>query len=110
MIRLPPRSTRTHTLFPNTTLFRSPPPGGRQLLRPARSQGADVGAVRRARADDRGRANPAYRPCRADDLLPLRAGRLRRPAAVPLWVLMDEARHHVAVAAAHLYQIGRAHV
>src|SRR3546814_20565441 len=24
MIRLPPRSTRTHTLFPYTTLFRSP--------------------------------------------------------------------------------------
>src|SRR3546814_18442210 len=26
MIRLPPRSTRTATLFPYTTLFRSPPP------------------------------------------------------------------------------------
>src|SRR3546814_13762348 len=26
MIRLPPRSTRTDTLFPYTTLFRSPPP------------------------------------------------------------------------------------
>src|SRR3546814_11011118 len=25
MIRSPPRSTRTHTLFPSTTLFRSPP-------------------------------------------------------------------------------------
>src|SRR3546814_17944783 len=27
MIRRPPRSTRTDTLFPYTTLFRSPPPG-----------------------------------------------------------------------------------
>src|SRR3546814_2441743 len=29
MIRLPPRSTRTDTLFPYTTLFRSPPPAAR---------------------------------------------------------------------------------
>src|SRR3546814_968656 len=28
MIRRPPRSTRTDTLFPYTTLFRSLPPGG----------------------------------------------------------------------------------
>src|SRR3546814_6269609 len=28
MIRLPPRSTRTDTLFPDTTLFRSQPPLG----------------------------------------------------------------------------------
>src|SRR3546814_6132781 len=28
MIRRPPRSTRTDTLFPYTTLFRSCPPGG----------------------------------------------------------------------------------
>src|SRR3546814_19684699 len=30
MIRRPPRSTRTDTLFPYTTLFRSPPPLGAQ--------------------------------------------------------------------------------
>src|SRR3546814_12174878 len=29
MIRRPPRATRTDTLFPYTTLFRSPPPIGR---------------------------------------------------------------------------------
>src|SRR3546814_5269152 len=44
MIRRPPRSTRTDTLFPYTTLFRSPaavnplvqdaPFGGRAILRP----------------------------------------------------------------------------
>src|SRR3546814_5537528 len=43
MIRLPPRSTRTDTLFPYTTLFRSPAP-----LRPhARAEGAT--AARRFR-------------------------------------------------------------
>src|SRR3546814_1814682 len=31
MIRLPPRSTRTDTLFPYTTLFRSPELGGPQF-------------------------------------------------------------------------------
>src|SRR3546814_4390277 len=38
MIRRPPRSTRTNTLFPYTTLFRSLPKGagsGRRLLRAA---------------------------------------------------------------------------
>src|SRR3546814_9822233 len=32
MIRRPPRSTRTDTLFPNTTLFRSPGVDDRQFL------------------------------------------------------------------------------
>src|SRR3546814_8526050 len=31
MIRRPPRSTRTDTLFPDTTLFRSPPRPGQRL-------------------------------------------------------------------------------
>src|SRR3546814_5762566 len=31
MIRRPPRSTRTDTLFPYTTLFRSPASGGRSV-------------------------------------------------------------------------------
>src|SRR3546814_9423218 len=38
MIRRPPRSTRTDTLFPYTTLFRSGPPPGRALLRRLRSR------------------------------------------------------------------------
>src|SRR3546814_5017938 len=38
MIRRPPRSTRTDTLFPYTTLFRSL---GARLLSPARRGGAD---------------------------------------------------------------------
>src|SRR3546814_12777725 len=32
MIRRPPRSTRTDTLFPYTTLFRSPPDPSRRVL------------------------------------------------------------------------------
>src|SRR3546814_3470552 len=32
MIRRPPRSTRTDTLFPYTTLFRSDPETGRQII------------------------------------------------------------------------------
>src|SRR3546814_18866822 len=34
MIRRPPKSTRTDTLFPYTTLFRSPHPQGRQRAEP----------------------------------------------------------------------------
>src|SRR3546814_19456861 len=36
MIRRPPRSTRTDTLFPYTTLFRSPPPAPQGLFRRSR--------------------------------------------------------------------------
>src|SRR3546814_3810101 len=44
MIRLPPRSTRTDTLFPYTTLFRSPPGHPRRL-----SYGWPGGGVGRCR-------------------------------------------------------------
>src|SRR3546814_242591 len=37
MIRRPPRSTRTDTLFPYTTLFRSPPPHGGRPRRSSRA-------------------------------------------------------------------------
>src|SRR3546814_10863661 len=65
MIRRPPRSTRTETLFPYTTLFRSEPvrraPGHEQLalrrcIGPARSESLHDGARPddpRARADSR---------------------------------------------------------
>src|SRR3546814_20543522 len=52
MLRRPPRSTRTDTLFPYTTLFRSAGDGTRRLqrrlgqFRPALEQrGADAGGV-----------------------------------------------------------------
>src|SRR3546814_9585020 len=52
MIRRPPRSTRTDTLFPYTTLFRSLHPRDRWLHRPGRrdhaAQGRQPGADRRA--------------------------------------------------------------
>src|SRR3546814_5493932 len=40
MIRRPPRSTRTDTLFPYTTLFRSPPVDGRGQPAADRAAGA----------------------------------------------------------------------
>src|SRR3546814_1171475 len=44
MIRRPPRSTRTDTLFPYTTLFRSTDPAGR-LLGPLKATHYGVGDV-----------------------------------------------------------------
>src|SRR3546814_1607190 len=80
MIRRPPRSTRTDTLFPYTTLFRSarsgrgrpsPGPCGRKaapLLRPVRSPSAT----------DRNRPPPSRRPSRRAPA-PVRRGDPRRP-------------------------------
>src|SRR3546814_15909643 len=51
MIRRPPRSTRTDTLFPYTTLFRSAAPG--------RARAAHRGALRRAAGH---RVVPGRRP------------------------------------------------
>src|SRR3546814_2205662 len=52
MIRRPPRSTRTDTLFPYTTLFRSIPAGGGQTQQQQRRldlrQHALIKAVRRS--------------------------------------------------------------
>src|SRR3546814_1304626 len=55
MIRRPPRSTRTDTLFPYTTLFRSP--RHRRSLGGIREQQRDL-ALRRG-------VHPRARPCRA---------------------------------------------
>src|SRR3546814_13547541 len=51
MIRLPPRSTRTDTLFPYTTRFRSGPRAGARVGRP---DGRDQQPGRGHRADPRG--------------------------------------------------------
>src|SRR3546814_6307710 len=56
MIRRPPRSTRTDTLFPYTTLFRSPP---------SRSACASATSIRTSASARRGRRT---RPDRADTL------------------------------------------
>src|SRR3546814_2224105 len=50
MIRRPPRSTRTDTLFPYTTLFRSPAGNGRAGLQRTRRHGCRRS---RARGHDR---------------------------------------------------------
>src|SRR3546814_16302884 len=55
MIRRPPRSTRTDTLFPYTTLFRSPQ---ESLKMP--SEGATSPALRRVRAAAAGPHERAY--------------------------------------------------
>src|SRR3546814_16528598 len=56
MIRRPPRSTRTDTLFPYTTLFRSP--GGARRVRACRARraahGAQIGVEGRNLRSDRG--------------------------------------------------------
>src|SRR3546814_3155864 len=56
MIRRPPRSTRTDTLFPYTTLFRSP--GDRQgpAARPARHQSRGRGSAGQKRGGPDGRS------------------------------------------------------
>src|SRR3546814_15693552 len=59
MIRMPPRSTRTDTLFPFTTLFLSPPRRPRRHRRPhprrrRRDRGDD------GRLSDLGSAQPRY--------------------------------------------------
>src|SRR3546814_5142036 len=64
MIRRPPRSTRTDTLFPYTTLFRSPAcrrRSGRRSPAPARSSG---NRRRRRPRSPAGRAGAARRPRR----------------------------------------------
>src|SRR3546814_7952654 len=73
MIRRPPRSTRTDTLFPYTTLFRS---GG----------GVDVGRAVRVCARASGRASSPRWRRRPDRRAPLsRAGRYRAAAGRTWW-------------------------
>src|SRR3546814_16463096 len=63
MLRRPPRSTRTATLFPYTTLFRSWRGGGRRLRdRSAQPVGSRAGQCRhpRARRDARFRAHSRH--------------------------------------------------
>src|SRR3546814_7605483 len=82
MIRRPPRSTRTDTLFPYTTLFRSAlshaaRPGGDHLRQPAPAEGprsglrnrralpADPLLLRRGLADEQGGEGSARRARRS---------------------------------------------
>src|SRR3546814_11419828 len=111
MIRRPPRSTRTDTLFPYTTLFRSPPPpdvldGPRYGLshsRDADGRRDDRGDVDDRRRDRRRRLWPsAQGPVAADrGIEPACAQRARGRAAVGRALAADGgarrragARHH----------------
>src|SRR3546814_20866019 len=72
MIRRPPRSTRIDTLFPYTTLFRSPIPAGLRASQPGYMQGwtvlaplgelADRNAAAPAAAMRGGLSSAAYGP------------------------------------------------
>src|SRR3546814_12816606 len=117
MIRRPPRSTRTDTLFPYTTLFRSratvAPPGVVLAFRVERAVGVDPPAHARGRAVASAVvADPAVEP-----------GALGRQAAGVLLVRLPvldvqraaddvpvAAQHVVAAAGQPLVEIGRAHV
>src|SRR3546814_18312635 len=73
MLRRPPRSTRTYTLFPYTTLFRSSPPRLLALPRRCRRriEGGRYGRVRRRGAAARtagGRTGVDRRPYRRPPL------------------------------------------
>src|SRR3546814_7043569 len=81
MIRRPPRSTRTDTLFPYTTLFRS----DRQLRsRDAELDGGPAGRIRRAaRLCAHALYARGHRPCRrrCRDFRTLTVGSAPRPRA-----------------------------
>src|SRR3546814_9224359 len=111
MIRRPPRSTRTYTLFPYTTLFRSPrhhAGKGLSAGEPPEPGGAQVGPRRHRRADrdaalEEGRAPGGRRDRGYDDervvLLP------RQPA-----VRSVQGNRAAAPAGGPRREIGRAHV
>src|SRR3546814_17731619 len=93
MIRRPPRSTRTDTLFPYTTLFLPPPPA-LAIHRPASRQGS-LNHGRRASTSSsfgsqrRHRSRLPRRPPRRPDPRPpgdsgARVLRRHRPAALPV--------------------------
>src|SRR3546814_20368441 len=101
-MRRPPRATRTDTLFPNTTLFRS------------------IGVGQVERMDDRGRIERAARRSGADEVaasLPLGYEQLvgrRFKTGVDLsggqWQKIAIARGYMRDAPVMILEIGRAHV
>src|SRR3546814_19697477 len=115
MLRLPPRSTRTDTLFPDATVFRSWPSGGENPAQQEQGEsgwielaGSPAADVRAAPDDDFiGRIRAAY-PVEAEiDRVLTRKLRGRggpEYAPVPLDGLVE------GVAALIRAEIGRAHV
>src|SRR3546814_15775149 len=91
MRRRPPRSTRTDTLFPDTTLFRSPPPAylGAGLGRGGDDRAPGPGGCRRPRCVPRPRRARARRAVRhpPPDAADRAHGRLPPGRAPPLILL-----------------------
>src|SRR3546814_19309413 len=104
MIRRPPRSTRTDTLFPYTTLFRSPAGGERRREEVAGARHAgDHRALEGSRPDARASLGGRGRRLRARPRggslqgltgppAPIERLRLRRPARAQPDALPDPAR------------------
>src|SRR3546814_14557919 len=90
MIRRPPRSTRTDTLFPYTTLFRSGMAGG---LEPQLARGGAIEqpGFEHAVSDDHGR--------RDGQSLPIIGTRAQAAGAVRIVGDVDAAREHPAAEA-----------
>src|SRR3546814_14034060 len=82
MIRRPPRSTRTDTLFPYTTLFRSPPAGFRRHRPASWNKGWNSHARASGSARRSAPAYPACRVRRGTGPVPTRAAASRK-SAVP---------------------------
>src|SRR3546814_9290111 len=101
MIRPPPRSTRTDTLFPHTTLFRS------ELLRPVDADGGAFGSefgqtLRDRRPDVHGgpteRTQDAGAAVVEDaDLVPLERKSAHLHRALPVLLQVAGSRHHLLV-------------
>src|SRR3546814_10914450 len=93
MIRLPPRSTRTDTLFPYTTLFRSPALTGSRKRGGATVRRAARGVAKRSHHEARTFRHPLSRGdapqlCDAEDL----SGRAHAAARVVLWWILETLR------------------
>src|SRR3546814_9631042 len=113
MRRRPPRSTRTDTLFPDTTLFRSPAAANNSASRspaPRRGRSPTARARRRAGIGECPRSVPPLQQAARDDVRLDLCGALEDVAdAGVVEDAADLVFLGIAVAAVHL-QIGRAHV
>src|SRR3546814_16208053 len=100
MIRRPPRSTRTDTLFPNTTLFRAPHPP----CRGRRARGAQPARDRAHHPVSRSRGGQVTTPRRGTDM-----------EDSEFWTARNALKHIYENSTANFaspwhIQIGRAHV
>src|SRR3546814_807043 len=99
MIRRPPRSTRTDTLFPYTTLFRSIGEGCEPAVSPDQHHGIEaedvMRAYRRALAELPDRTREVFLLHRVDELA-------YREIGEKLGISIPTVQYHVARALAHI--------